>query len=100
MILEAVMLNVIKGIEQSFETDFKMASRYISAINGCVNHSLSKCLEVENKYLLMVNWETIEAHTIGFRQSQEYLEWKKILHGYYEPFPTVEHFETVFENKL
>jgi heme-degrading monooxygenase HmoA len=51
----------------------------------------------ENKYLLLVEWENLEAHTIGFRESEVYQEWKKMLHNYYEPFPIVEYFETVCE---
>ena len=46
----------------------------------------------EDKYILLVNWETIEDHEIGFRKSDEYQEWKALLHHFYEPFPTVEHY--------
>lgn len=40
----------------------------------------------------MVNWETVEDHNIGFRESKKYQEWKSSLHHFYEPFPTVEHY--------
>ncbi|MCP3741726.1 antibiotic biosynthesis monooxygenase family protein [Rossellomorea sp. BNER] len=95
MILEAVMLNVRKGMEQEYEEAFKGASTIISSMNGYISHELQRCLEVEGKYLLLVNWETLEDHTVGFRQSIEYQEWKKLLHHFYEPFPSVEHFEKV-----
>jgi heme-degrading monooxygenase HmoA len=52
-------------------------------------------MEVKGKYLLLVKWETLEDHTVGFRHSKEYQEWKKQLHHFYAPFPTVEHFENV-----
>ncbi len=39
----------------------------------------------------------LDDHTIGFRQSGQYLEWKKLLHNYYNPFPTVEHYETIIK---
>lgn len=95
MILETAILYVKKGQEKQFERDFKIASQYISAINGYLGHSLRKCLEQENKYLLLVDWAKLEDHTVGFRTSKEYLEWKKILHHYYDPFPVVEHYEIV-----
>jgi heme-degrading monooxygenase HmoA len=57
---------------------------------------LRKCLEQENKYILLVEWGNLEDHTIGFKQSEEYLNWKKLLH-HYEPFPIIEHFETIIE---
>jgi heme-degrading monooxygenase HmoA len=99
MILEAVFLFVKPDLLHQFEKDFVEASQYISFIEGYLGHRLEKCLEVENKYLLLVQWNTLEDHTIGFRSSESYLEWKGILHHYYKPFPVVEHFKTVFENK-
>lgn len=95
MILEVAILNVRKGQEKQFEQDFALAGKYITSIKGYVNHTLIKCIEEENKYLLLVNWENLEDHTIGFRNSPQYLEWKKLLHHYYDPFPIVEHYETV-----
>jgi len=95
MILEAAILNVIPGQGGQFEQDFATAGQYISAIKGYIKHSLSKCIERPNQYLLLVEWETLEDHTIGFRQSAQYLEWKKLLHHYYDPFPVVEHYVAV-----
>ena len=95
MVLEVAILNVIVGKEDSFEKDFKIAEQYISTIKGYIKHSLKKCLEEENKYILLVEWETLEAHTIGFRTSEQYLEWKKLLHHYYKPFPVVEHYVNI-----
>ncbi|MGJ7913239.1 antibiotic biosynthesis monooxygenase family protein [Neobacillus sp. LXY-1] len=95
MILEAVMLQVKPGMEKEYESAFKEASTIISSMKGYISHELQRCLEVNGKYLLIVNWETLEDHTIGFRQSKEYLEWKKRLHHFYDPFPVVEHFEMV-----
>ncbi len=87
MILEVAILNVIPDRETQFEKDFVIAGQYISAVKGYIKHSLSKCMEQPNKYILLVEWETLEDHTIGFRQSAEYVEWKKLLHHYYDPFP-------------
>lgn len=98
MILEVAILNVKSGEEENFEKDFVTAGQYISCIKGYVKHSLQKCLEHNNKYILLVDWENLEDHTFGFRQSTEYLEWKKLLHHYYDPFPAVEHYEAIIEN--
>jgi heme-degrading monooxygenase HmoA len=92
MILEVAMLQVKSGLGEEFESNFKIASKIISSIKGYVHHELQKCLEVENKYILLVKWETLEDHTVGFRGSQQYLEWKALLHHFYDPFPTVEHY--------
>lgn len=89
------MLQVKPGLESDFEADFKKASKFISSINGYLSHELHRCIEVQGKYLLLVKWESLESHTVGFRGSPEYQEWKKLLHHFYEPFPTVEHFQKV-----
>jgi heme-degrading monooxygenase HmoA len=95
MILEAVMLNVKSGMEGDFELAFKQASTIIASMNGYLSHELHKCLEVKGKYLLLVRWINLEAHTVGFRNSPEYQQWKKMLHHFYDPFPVVEHFNKI-----
>ncbi|SOC41561.1 antibiotic biosynthesis monooxygenase family protein [Ureibacillus acetophenoni] len=95
MILEAALLHVKKGMEEEYEEAFRTASKIISSMKGYISHELQRCIEVEGKYLLLVKWETLEDHTVGFRQSNEYQEWKNQLHHFYDPFPTVEHFEKV-----
>jgi len=95
MILEAAFLYVRSGLELEFEAAFKAASPLIAVQTGYLGHSLERCLEQSGKYLLLVEWEALEDHTKGFRGSAEYLEWKALLHHFYDPFPRVEHFEKV-----
>lgn len=95
MILEAVFLPVIAGREAEFEAAFKQASPIIASMRGYIAHELQRCIEQPGKYLLLVRWQTLEDHTIGFRQSPEYQQWRALLHHFYDPFPTVEHFEQV-----
>ena len=64
-------------------------------MTGYLSHELKRCLEQENRYLLLVRWERLEDHTVGFRQSAAYGEWKELLHHFYDPFPTVEHYVDV-----
>ena len=100
MILEVAVLDVKNGLEIDFEKDFTLASQYISAAIGYKRHSLQKCMERSSRYILLVNWENLESHEVGFRKSTENEKWKALLHKYYVPFPTVEHYETFFENNI
>ena len=99
MILEVAILDVIPGQEVEFQAAFGTASSIISSMQGYVSHQLQRCLEMQNRYILLVHWETLEAHTVGFRGSEEYQEWKTLLHHFYDPFPTVEHYELVFQHR-
>jgi len=93
LILEVAILNVRPGMAPEFEAAFTRAAPIISAMRGYLSHSLQRCIEVPNRYILLVEWESLEAHTVGFRGSPEYQEWKRLLHHFYDPFPTVEHYE-------
>lgn len=95
MVLEVAILDVITDQEKDFELAFVKASRIISSMTGYVSHQLQRCIEKQNRYLLLVYWETLEAHTVGFRASEQYQEWRKLLHHFYDPFPTVEHYQLV-----
>ncbi len=92
MILEQAVLDVKPGLEREFEAAFAKAERIISTSPGYVSHELKRCIEKTSRYLLLVRWRTLEDHTVGFRQSAPYQEWKKLLHHFYDPFPTVEHY--------
>ncbi len=96
MILEVAILNVKAGETAAFEAAFAQAQSIIAGMPGYVEHELQKCVETSNQYILLVRWQTLEDHTIGFRQSAEYQKWKARLHHFYDPFPTVEHYERIF----
>ncbi|GGX12217.1 antibiotic biosynthesis monooxygenase family protein [Aquimarina muelleri] len=64
-------------------------------MQGYLKHDVLKCIEEDNKYLLLVEWETIEDHKIGFRKSESYQKWKELLHHFYDPFPIVQHYKSV-----
>ena len=95
MILEVAPLHIRSGQAEAFEAAFREAQGIISSMPGYISHELQRCLERPNEYVLLVRWESVEAHEIGFRGSPEYAEWKALLHHFYDPFPTVSHFESV-----
>ncbi|MDV8023903.1 antibiotic biosynthesis monooxygenase [Rhodococcus sp. IEGM 1330] len=95
MIVEHALLHVIPHRTEEFEVAFADAKSIISSMPGFVNLTLSRGIEQPNTYLLLVEWERLEDHTEGFRQSAEYQEWKTLLHHFYEPFPVVEHFDPI-----
>ena len=95
MILEVAVLDVRPGEEPAFEAAFGEAQAIIASMPGYLSHQLQRCVERHSRYLLLVEWQTLEAHTEGFRGSPEYQRWKALLHHFYDPFPTVEHYRRV-----
>jgi heme-degrading monooxygenase HmoA len=97
MVLEVAILNVKPGQSDAFESAFQQAQAIISSMPGYISHQLQRCIEVSDQYILLVNWQRLEDHTIGFRQSSQYQEWRRLLHHFYDPFPTVEHYGKIVE---
>jgi heme-degrading monooxygenase HmoA len=95
MILEVAILDVVPGATAEFEAAFREAQTILSGMPGYSTHQLQRCVERESRYVLLVEWSTLEAHTQGFRGSPEYQRWKALLHHFYDPFPVVEHYRRV-----
>lgn len=92
MILEIAQLQIKPGQTAAFEAAFAQAQRIIASMPGYINHELQRCVEHKHQYMLLVRWRTLEDHTVGFRQSPQYQEWRTLLHHFYDPFPTVLHY--------
>ena len=95
MILEVAMLDVRPGQEDAFEGAFAEASPIIAAMPGYIGHELQRCIERPSRYVLLVRWETLEDHTVGFRQSPAFGEWRGLLGHLFDGAPDVEHFVPV-----
>lgn len=92
MVLEVATLDVRAGTTAAFEAAFAEAQSILSGMAGYQRHELRRCIENDHRYLLLVWWDTLEHHTRGFRGAPEYERWRSLLHGFYDPFPTVEHY--------
>jgi heme-degrading monooxygenase HmoA len=95
VITEHAVLPVIPGQEAEFIETMDRAKAIIASSPGFVSLRVQRCIERPSFFLLLVEWESLEAHTEGFRNSDAYQEWRSMLHHFYDPFPVVEHFETV-----
>jgi heme-degrading monooxygenase HmoA len=95
MILEHAVLDVAKGSSADFEAAFDEAKSIIAAAPGFRSLRLERCLEQEDHYVLLVEWDSVEDHEEGFRKSPAFEEWRRLLHHFYPTRPVVQHFETV-----
>jgi len=66
----------------------------IAGAPGFFGIEVRACIETPDRYLLLAVWEKLEDHTEGFRKSERYQEWKRVLHHFYEPFPTADHYNS------
>ena len=98
MVLEVATLQIRAGQAAAFERAFSQAQAIISSMPGYLGHELQRGIEDDHQYVLLVRWNTLEDHTVGFRQSAQYQLWRGLLHHFYDPFPVVLHY-TVCELK-
>jgi heme-degrading monooxygenase HmoA len=96
MILEAIVLQIKPNENETYESKFKQASEIIKRAKGYIQHELHQCVENQNQYILLIKWESYDNHMVDFRNSEDFLEWRKLLHDFYEPKPTVFHYNQVY----
>lgn len=97
MILEHAVLDIEAGSGPDFEAAFAQARSIIASSPGFRSLRLERCLEQADRYVLLVEWDSVEAHEIGFRTSAAFEEWRALLHHFYPQRPVVQHFERVLD---
>ncbi len=93
MILELADIRIETGRQPEFDAAIvRGVEQVISRAKGFRGYQVHKGIESPERYVLMIFWETLENHTIDFRESAAFLEWRKIVGSYFTMPPTVEHF--------
>lgn len=96
MILEVATLDITPGQNAEFEAAFQRGAVHIKAAKGCRSVSLRRCVEKDNRYLLQVEWDTLENHTVDFRNSEAFQKgWRANVGPFFSGTPTVEHYSLV-----
>ncbi len=92
MILELATIDIKEGTNEAFENALEIAKGVISQSKGFQSITAKKCIEQTNRYILLIYWETIEDHTVGFRESELFKEWRALIGPYFENPPLVQHY--------
>ncbi|ADV67158.1 antibiotic biosynthesis monooxygenase family protein [Deinococcus maricopensis] len=88
-VLEMAVLNVKPG--QADLTAFAGARPLLEGMAGQRRTELRRCVEDDHQFLLLVEWDSVEAHKVGFRGRPAYASWRAQLHHFYAPFPVAQH---------
>lgn len=95
MVLEIAQIDVKSGMEAEFEAGVTKAAPLFSRAKGCRGMTLQRSLEKPQRYRLFVQWETLENHTVDFRGSADFQEWRRLVSHCFESAPNVEHVREV-----
>jgi len=93
MILEQATLHIKPGQSKDFEASFAKARKIIEASKGFQKIEVRACIETPDRYLLLVWWDSLDDHIVGFRQSPAFHEWRALTAPFYVELPDVKHFE-------
>ena len=100
MILEIADITIPPGKQAEFDEAISRALRtVVSKAQGLRGFQVHKGIESPERYVLMIQWDTLEAHTVGFRQSPAFAEWRGIVGPFFAKPPVVEHFNLLVEGK-
>lgn len=96
MILEHADIHIDPARAAAFEADIvRGVSTVISQAKGFQGYKINRSIETPGRYLLMIYWDSLEDHTVGFRGSEAFAEWRAIVGPYFAQPPVVEHLELV-----
>lgn len=95
MIVELALLTITSGREEEFEAVFPKAVAVLATSHGYFSHELRRSVETPNRYVLRVEWATFEDHTLGFRGSPAFAQWRALIGPFFAAAPVVEHFQPV-----
>jgi heme-degrading monooxygenase HmoA len=97
MVTEIALIDVKPGMEKEFEAGVGKAAPVFQRAKGCRGMALEKSIEKPSRYRLFVQWDTVEDHTVGFRGSADFQEWRKCVGHCLERPPEVEHTQPVIK---
>ena len=96
-VLELAEIVLAPGTQAEFERAFEQAQRVVAQAPGFRGLQLWHSVERPDVYRLLISWDTVEAHTQGFRESALFVEWRRLIGGYFAQPPSVEHGTLVAE---
>jgi len=94
MILEVAEVHIREGTDAAFEQAVQQSiDNYISVTDGYIDAELRRSMEDPTRYLLLIQWETLQAHTVNFRESDRFEKHRALISPYFAEAPFVQHFE-------
>ncbi len=95
MVLEIADITVLPGTEDEFAAAVREGIRYVSDTPGFRNARLTRCIETPGRFVLLIEWDSVEAHNVGFRESDNFGRWRGVIGPFLDGAPYVEHVDEV-----
>jgi heme-degrading monooxygenase HmoA len=95
MVLEVALIDVLPGGEDAFAVAYQLGHPILASTPGCRSVRMTRGIESESRFVLLVEWDSVEAHEQNFRGTERFAQWRALIGGYFAKPPLVEHFVDV-----
>jgi len=95
MVLEVALIDVIPGSEDAFAAAYAKGRTLLAGTPGCRSVRMTRGVETPDRFVLLVEWDSVEAHLANFRDSERFPQWRALIGPYFAQPPRVEHFTDV-----
>ena len=92
MVLEVGLINVVPGREEEFAEAYGRARAVLAGTPGCRSVRMTRGIESPSRFVLLVEWDSVEAHLKNFRATERFTTWRGHIGPYFDGAPVVEHF--------
>lgn len=99
MIVEHAIFRIKAGQEAAFEKAFPDAIPHAAGSKGFNGLEIRRSVEKPGTYHLLIRWDTVEDHMVGFRESENFQKWRAVIGSFFAEPPEVEHFHEPFATK-
>jgi heme-degrading monooxygenase HmoA len=92
MVLEVALIDVFPGMEDAFAVSYRLGHPILAGTPGCRSVRMTRGVESPSRFVLLVEWDSVEAHSENFRGTERFAQWRALIGGYFAKPPVVEHF--------
>jgi heme-degrading monooxygenase HmoA len=95
MILEVARFQILAGHEEQFENAYRSVRRFLMQTDGFLSIRMTRGIESRSRFVLLVEWESVEAHQQNFRNGPQYAQWRAAIGPHFDGAPDVEHYRDI-----
>jgi heme-degrading monooxygenase HmoA len=93
MVLEVALIDVVPGREDEFAAAYAKAREILATTEGCRSARMTRGIETPSRFVLLVEWDSVDAHLDNFRATERFANWRGLIGPYFDGAPRVEHFQ-------
>ena len=92
MVLEVALIDIVPGQEDAFAAAYRLGHPILAGTPGCRSVRMTRGIESPSRFVLLVEWDSVEAHEENFRGTERFARWRGLIGPFFAGPPLVEHY--------